>query len=27
LIAPTLVPVTMSIGTCRPSRFAKSVRR
>jgi hypothetical protein len=27
LIAPTLVPVTMSIGTWRPSRRARSVRR
>jgi len=27
LIAPTLVPLTMSIGTWRPSRRARSVRR
>ena len=27
LIAPTEVPVTMSSGTWRPSRFARSVRR
>jgi hypothetical protein len=27
LIAPTDVPVTMSIGTWRPSRLARSVRK